>query len=330
MSTIKDVAKLAGVSVSTVSRALSGRTFVEEATKQRVMEAVKELRYRPNVLAKGLREGKFCTIALVVPDINSLFYPALSKSMEKAAYDRGYSLILCNTNNDIEMEKHVVEMLANRGIAGIICMSVEDDISNLYEFQVRENIPVVLINRKGLGKLGTVMLDNEQGGYLMTKTLLENGHRKIAAMFDSIEKQRFLSRYHGCKRAMEEYGVTDYEKYFVYGIDTIDGAYEHAVGILNREDRPTAFFAAIDMMAIGIYRAISEAGLRIPKDISVVGFDDIFVSEHMFPPLTTYHTPMEELAEKAIDMLIENKEPVQEIVIKGWVQKRQSVNGPSF
>lgn len=330
MSTIKDVAKLAGVSVSTVSRALSGKTFVEEATKQRVMEAVKELRYRPNVLAKGLREGKFCTIALVVPDINSLFYPALSKSMEKAAYDRGYSLILCNTNNDIEMEKHVVEMLANRGIAGIICMSVEDDVSNLYEFQVRENIPVVLINRKGLGKLGTVMLDNEQGGYLMTKTLLENGHRKIAAMFDSIEKQRFLSRYNGCKRAMEEYGVTDYEKYFVYGIDTIDGAYQHAVELLNREDRPTAFFAAIDMMAIGIYRAISEAGLSIPKDISVVGFDDIFVSEHMFPPLTTYHTPMEELAEKAIDMLIENKEPVQEIVIKGWVQKRQSVNAPSF
>lgn len=330
MSTIKDVAKLAGVSVSTVSRALSGKTFVEEATKQRVMEAVKELRYRPNVLAKGLREGKFCTIALVVPDINSLFYPALSKSMEKAAYDRGYSLILCNTNNDIEMEKHVVEMLANRGIAGIICMSVEDDVSNLYEFQVRENIPVVLINRKGLGKLGTVMLDNEQGGYLMTRTLLENGHRKIAAMFDSIEKQRFLSRYSGCKRAMEEYGVTDYEKYFVYGIDTIDGAYQHAVELLNREDRPTAFFAAIDMMAIGIYRAISEAGLSIPKDISVVGFDDIFVSEHMFPPLTTYHTPMEELAEKAIDMLIENKEPVQEIVIKGWVQKRQSVNAPSF
>ena len=328
MSTIKDVAKLAGVSVSTVSRALSGRTFVEEETKQKVLKAVKELNYKPNVIAKGLREGRFCIIALLVPDINSLFYPALMKSVEKAVHQKGYSLILCNTNNSVEMEKQAIEMLGSRGVAGIICMSVEDDIRKLHEFQERENIPVVLINRNSEGRLGTVSIDDEHGGYLMTKALLEKGHRKIAGMFGSFEKRRFRERYNGCKRAMEEYGVSDYKRYFIYDVDTIDEAYQRSVEILQGEDRPTAFFATIDMMTIGIYSAISQCGLKIPEEVSVVGFDDIFVTKHMIPPLTTYHAPIEELAQKAVDMLIrlmENRNSAEEIVIKGSVKERQSV-----
>ena len=328
MSTIKDVAKLAGVSVSTVSRALSGRTFVEEETKQKVLKAVKELDYKPNVIAKGLREGRFCIIALLVPDINSLFYPAFMKSVERAAYQKGYSLLLCNTNNSVEMEKQTIEMLGSRGVAGIICMSVEDDIHILHEFQIKENIPVVLVNRSSEGRLGTVSIDDEQGGYLMTKTLLENGHKKIAGMFGSFEKRRFRERYNGCKRAMEEYGVPDYKKYFIYDVDTIDEAYQRTITILQGENRPTAFFATIDMMAIGIYSAISQCGLNIPKNISVVGFDDIFVTKHMIPPLTTYHAPIEELAQRAVDMLIrlmDDRNSAEEIVIKGSVKERQSV-----
>lgn len=328
MSTIKDVAKLAGVSVSTVSRALSGRTFVEEETKQKVLEAVQELNYKPNIIAKGLREGKFCTIALIVPDINSLFYPALMKNIEKVAAEKGYSLILCNTNNSVEKEKQAVEMLSSRGVAGIICMSVEDDIRNLLTFQKETNIPVVLINRCSEGNLGTVSIDDEHGGYLMTKLLLEKGHRKIAGMFGSFEKRRFRERYNGCKRAMEEFGITDYKRYFIYDVDTIDEAYQRTVEILQREDRPTAFFATIDMMTIGIYSGISQCNLQIPNDISVVGFDDIFVTKHMIPPLTTYHAPIDELAGKAVEMLvdqIENHGVASEIIVQGNVKERQSV-----
>ncbi len=328
MSTIKDVAKLAGVSVSTVSRALSGRTFVEEETKQKVLEAVQELNYKPNIIAKGLREGKFCTIALIVPDINSLFYPALMKNIEKEAAEKGYSLILCNTNNSVEKEKQAVEMLSSRGVAGIICMSVEDDIRNLLTFQKETNIPVVLINRCSEGNLGTVSIDDEHGGYLMTKLLLEKGHRKIAGMFGSFEKRRFRERYNGCKRAMEEFGITDYKRYFVYDVDTIDEACQRTIEILQWEERPTAFFATIDMMTIGIYSGISQCNLQIPNDISVVGFDDIFVTKHMIPPLTTYHAPIEELARKAVEMLvnqIENKGVANEIIVQGKVKERQSV-----
>ncbi len=328
MSTIKDVAKLAGVSVSTVSRTLSGKIFVEEETKQKVLEAVQELNYKPNVIAKGLREGRFCTIALIVPDINSLFYPALMKNIEKEAAEKGYSLILCNTNDSVEKEKQAIEMLSSRGVAGIICMSVEDDIRNLVAFQKETNIPVVLINRCSEGNLGSVSIDDEHGGYLMTKILLEKGHRKIAGMFGSFEKRRFRERYNGCKRAMEEFGITDYKRYFVYDVDTIDEACQRTVEILQREERPTAFFATIDMMTIGIYSGISQCNLQIPKDVSVVGFDDIFVTKHMIPPLTTYHAPIEELAGKAVEMLvnqIENNGVANEIIVQGKVKERQSV-----
>lgn len=328
MSTIKDVAKLAGVSVSTVSRALSGKVFVEEDTKQKVLAAVKELNYKPNVIARSLREGKFCTIALLVPDINSLFYPALMKDIEKAATQRGYSLILCNTNNDVKKEKREIEMLSSRGVAGIVCLSVEDDIRHLQEFQKNDNIPVVLINRDSEGRLGTISVDDEHGGYLMTKYLLEQGHRKIAGMFGSFEKKRFRERYNGCKRAMEEYEITDYKRYFIYDVDTIDEACQRSISMLEKEDRPTAFFASIDMMTMGIYSGIYQCGLKIPEDISVVGFDDIFVTKHMIPPLTTYHAPMKEIAEKAVDMLINlmtQKKAMQEIVIQGNVKERDSV-----
>lgn len=126
------------------------------------------------------------------------------KNIEKEAAEKGYSLILCNTNNSVEKEKQAVEMLSSRGVAGIICMSVEDDIRNLLTFKKETNIPVVLINRCSEGNLGTVSIDDEHGGYLMTKLLLEKGHRKIAGMFGSFEKRRFRERYNGCKRAMEE------------------------------------------------------------------------------------------------------------------------------
>ena len=328
MSTIKDVAKLAGVSVSTVSRALSGRTFVEEETKKKVLEAVRELNYKPNIIAKSLREGRSQTIALIIPDINSLFYPELMKCIEKAAADKGYSLILNNTNNDIQKEKAAVEMLANRGVAGMICLSVDDDVRNLYDFQEENHIPVVLINRNSEGRLGTVSVDDEQGGYLMTRLLLEKGHTKIAGMFGSFEKRRFRERYNGCKRALEEFGITDYKRYFIYDVDTIDEACQRTVEALEKQERPTAFFATIDMMTIGIYSGINQCGMQIPQDISVVGFDDIFVTKHMIPPLTTYHAPMGEIAENAVKMLselIEKKGTAEEIVIRGSVKERQSV-----
>jgi len=327
MSTIKDVAKLAGVSPSTVSRALSNRIFVEEETRQKVLKAVEELNYKPSIMAKALREGRTYTLALLVPDINSLFYPMIMKSIEKYAAEKGYSIILCNNNEDIACEKRNMEMLGSRGIDGILCMSVEDDIHHLVQFQKEKKVPVVLVNRSFTEDVSCIAVDNEYGGYLMTKYLLDMGHRKIAGMFGDFSRQRFRERYNGCKKAMEEYGIENYKKYFIYDVNTIKEAYRCTQEALLREDRPTAFFASLDILAIGIYSGINESRLVIPRDVSVVGFDNIFMTEYMTPPLTTYNAPIDRLAKESVDCLVDQIEngmsPVR-ITMKGELVERAS------
>lgn len=328
MSTIKEVAKLAGVSPSTVSRALSNRIFVEEETRQKVLKAVKELDYKPSFMAKALREGRTYTIALLVPDINSLYYPMIMKSVEKCTTQSGYSIILCNNNESIECEKRNLEMLGSRGIDGILCMSVEDDIRHLLRFQKEKKVPIVLLNRNFAEDISCVSIDNEYGGYLMVKYLLDMGHRKIAGMFGDFSRQRFRERYDGCKRAMEEYGVENYKKYFIYNVNTIEEAYRCTQEVMLKEDKPTAFFASLDILAIGIYSGIGETGLTIPGDVSVAGFDNIFMTEYMTPPLTTYNAPVDRLAEESVRCLIQQIEDgaaASHIVMRGELIERKSV-----
>lgn len=201
MSIIKDVAKLAGVSASTVSRAISQRVFVEEETRQKVLQAVEELGYQPNMFAKALKDGRTNTIAFLIPDINSLFYPEVMKSIERYASEKGFSTILCNNNEDIQKEKQTMKMLLNRRVDGILCVSI----------------------------------DNEYGGYLMAKALLERGHVKIAGMFGDFGRQRFRDRYLGCRRAMEEFGIHDYKRYFIYAVDMVEEAYQRTLEMLERD-----------------------------------------------------------------------------------------------
>ncbi len=330
MSTVKDVAKLAGVSPSTVSRTLSNRIFVEEETRQKVLKAVEALNYKPNIMARGLKEGKTQTLALLVPDINSLYYPMIMKSVEKWAVRKDYSIFLCNNNEDIEQEKRNLNMFRERCVDGVLCMSVQDDVCHLVRLQQEDKIPVVLINRYFDEDINCVTVDNRHGGYLMMKHLLEQGHRKIAGVFGNIGIQRYRERYEGCKQAMMEYGVEDYKRYFIYDVDTIDETYQRTVEMLKREDRPTAFFASIDLMTVGIYSGISQCGMRIPEDISVAGYDNIFITQYMTPPLTTYDAPVDELARESVECLIrkiENKMegPAEKKVLRGSLIERGSV-----
>ena len=330
MATIKEVAKLAGVSPSTVSRALSNRIFVEEETRQRVLRAVEELGYKPNILARGLKQGRTYTLALLVPDINSLFYPQIMKSLEREAAAQGYSVLLCNNDEDIERERQALELLTARGIDGVLCLSVEDEVSHLVQLREDKKMPVVLINRTVPDPLSCVTVDHEAGGYAMTRYLLERGHRRIAGVFGSFERQRFRERYAGCKRALKEFGIEDYKKYFLYDVDTAEEAYRRTSGLLARGEGPlpTAFFASMDIMAIGVYRALSERGLRIPEDVSVAGFDNIEMTQYMMPPLTTYAVPIDEMAQCCVTNLLEQMEDRDKLVretIPGAVIERASV-----
>lgn len=332
MANIRDVAKLAGVSISTVSRTLSNRVFVEESTRQKVLEAVRQLNYRPNLMAKGLKEGKSQTFGFLVPDINSLYYPMLMKHMEQCAAEKGYSLILCSNNEDIEQEKRNVEMLRSRGMDGLICMTVADACEHMRRIK-REGVPVVLANRVEDG-LDCVSIDNRHGAYLMTKHLLEQGHRRICGMFGWMDRQRFRERYEGFLQAMQQFDVQDYRPYLLREVDSIEAACQAAMRQLSQPHPPTAFFASIDILSIGIYSGVARMGLSIPDDVSVAGFDNIFITQYMIPPLTTLEVYPRQLAQLCIDSLLRQMQPGASSrphvhLIQGTLVQRQSVKALS-
>ena len=328
MSTIKDVAALAGVSPSTVSRTLSNRVFVEEVTRQKVLKAVEELHYQPSLVAKGLREGRTYTLAFLVPDIDSLFYPIIMKRIEHYASLKGYNVILCNNNNSLEQEKSNLEMLGARGIDGILCMTVSDDFAHIVNFQQKTHVPVILVNRFLGHTLSSVGIDNEYGGYLAVKYLLDHGHRKIACIFGEYVQSRSRERCQGCKRALDEYGITDYKRNFIYDVDTTEEAYQRTKDLMKMDDPPTAIFTSMDILAIGVYRALNEMSLLVPEDVSVISFDNIFMARFISPPLTTYDAAVNQVAETCIDRLlaqIDGDTEVYNDVFQGKIVERESV-----
>ena len=331
MATIRDVAKLAGVSMSTVSRTLSGKIFVEEKTREKVLEAVEKLHYRPNLLARGLRAGSTGSIAFLVPDIDSLFYPRIMKSLEKAASRRDYSVSLYSVDNSLEKEKQILNTLSERGVDGVICMSTADEPAHLADFQRQYSIPVVLVNRSYSGEdLSCVMTDDEEGAYLSAVELLKAGHRRLCGVFGSFSRERFRLRFEGFRRAAQEYGVRESELILLRDVNTIQDAYEAMGNLLDQEigEKPDAVFTSMDMLAVGCYSAAQQRGYRIPEDLSFTGFDDIYISKYLNPPLTTCRNPADELAEGAMELLVKQiADPAvrQKLMIRGSVILRDSV-----
>lgn len=327
--TIKDVAKLAGVSASTVSRALSNKVFVEDDTKTKVLHAVKELNYKPNFLAKGLKDGRTNTFGLLLPDLENLFYPKIMKSIEKYALENGYHIILCNTNESKLQEIQYLEMLKDRYVDGIIVIPASDEIDHILRLR-EDNVPFVFVNRYFPGDVNCITNDNRYGAYLMIKYLIENGHKKISCVLRSFSPQIYKERYEGCMDAFKECGIKDYEQYTMYDLNSIGDVYKRTKEILNRTDRPTAFFSSTDMLSIGIYSGIHDSNLKIPHDVSVVGYDNIHIAQHMIPPLTTLAAPVDEIGKVTIQNLLKQikqkkQMKAQKKVLKGSVIIRNSV-----
>ncbi len=327
-ATIKDVAALAGVSISTVSRALSGKTYVEEETKARVMEAVETLHYKPNLIAKGLKERKTNMIAVMIPALDSLYYATLTKNVEQCAAEAGYSVLFCNSQNDLEKERKSLEMLKTRLVDGIICMTIDDHIEHVLKMRRSEALPIVLLNRDLKENISSASVDMEYGSYLMTEYLLKRGHREIAGVFENLEKQRHRRRYRGYMNALRDYHADVNESYVLDNVTEVEAAYQKTKALFAREDHPTAIFVSEEMMVLGVYRAIHECGFSVPEDVSVVGFDNIYTAEYMYPSLTTYDSMVEELSQKSVEILLkeieEGGEP-QKIVMRGGVIERESV-----
>jgi len=307
MVTIKDVAKKAGVSPSTVSRALSGNAAVKDSTKQKILEAVKLLNYRPNFLAQGLKEGRTKTIGLIIPNIRNPIYPAVARGVEDAAKKFGYSVVLCNTDENAKTEKEYIQKLRKRWVDGIIIAPASNKTEHIVELQT-ENFPLVIIVRNVDFLSNAVIIDNYRAAYDAVSFLIKTGHRRIAIVKGNQQLALYRERFKGYKQALIDAGIPVNED-LITGDDSdsvqwsLDG-YNAIYSLLVQKIKFDAVFATTDLRAIGAIRAIKDHGYKVPEDISVIGFDNLEFSSLIDPPLSTVSQPLYDIGMRAVNKLI--------------------------
>ena len=317
-TTIKDIAAKTGLSVTTVSLVLNNRpSKISQETRELVLKTAQELCYRPNQLAVGLIKKRTKTIGLILSDIRNSFFSTLAKGVEDECWKNGWTVFLCNTSDLHERDMAYIDLLASKGVDGIIyCMSMDSDVDKFQESQTllhRLNLPYVMLDRTcNLPGISSVKVDHFTGGLLATRHLLELGHREIACVTGPTHLEDSMARLEGYKAALEEWDVP-FDPSLLQ-----EGSYDMASGIAAMEAliprRPSAVFAFNDMMAYGVYKALKHHGLSIPRDISVVGYDDIFSSEILEVPLTSIHQPVRRMGAAAVRKLLSiiEKEPQTE------------------
>lgn len=328
MAGIREVAKYAGVSPSTVSRTLSGAAFVEPETKEKVMRAVRELNYKPNLAARSLKKGGSRLIGLVLPDISNPYFPEAVKYLEMAAAKAGYSLILCDALGDEQKETEYFNNLKQLCVDGILYISSTERIDHIRPY-IGE-LPLVILNRTFEVEVPCINIDNKQAAAQALTYFMEQGHRKVSLFITDKERQYNRERLAGCRQVFLQYGVKDYESYMVQNICSEEDAYDRTIELLHREDRPTGIFLFSDMMAYSVYCGIKKSGLRIPEDVSVIGFDDIPHVKYLDPPLTTVHHSLADAADtifQCLEQQIASRKCTagKHIYFPGRLVKRESV-----
>lgn len=306
MATLRDVARRAGVSIATVSYVLNGTRPVSPEVEARVWEAVAALQYRPNRLARGLRRKRTHVLGLIVPDNANPFFAEIARGLEDISFAHDYSLILCNSDGDPSKEQRYLGVLIEQQVDGIALVSASATPAHLTILRER-GIPFVVVDRDLPGlEADCVLADNFQGGYLATWHLLNRGHRRIACITGPSDLTPSADRVRGYQKAMEEAGIEPLEVWVYRGDFRAESGYHAARFFLSLPlpIRPTAIFACNDLMAIGAMRAIGEAGLSIPQDIALVGFDDIVLASYVIPPLTTVAQPTYEMGRLAGELLL--------------------------
>jgi LacI family transcriptional regulator len=305
MTTIREVAEIAGVSYATVSHVINNTRVVSPETRQRVMDAMAELNYRPNALARSLRQGKTNTLGLVLPDSANPFFAEISRSIEDEAFNKGYSVFLCNTELDTQRELFYVDVLSKKQVDGIIFVAAGDQADSL-DFLAREGMPVVMIDRNLPNvQVDAVLPDHQLGGFLATRHLLQLGHKRIACIAGPSSITPSAERITGYRSALEQANTPYDEKLVIRGDYHPQSGMDITRAILQMDPRPTAIFALNDLMALGALRGAAEAGCSVPGDLAVVGYDDLELAQFTNPPLTTIAQPKKEIGLQAVSLLVE-------------------------
>lgn len=299
---IKDVARKAGVSISTVSRVINSSKPVKLKTKDKVLDAIEELGYRPNAIARSLKIKHTKSIGIMTPDIANQFYPEVVRGIEDVANMYEYTIFLCNTDLNEEKELQYFTELEEKQIDGLIFMGNQVS-EELRKEMIHSDIPVVLIGGKA-AELPSVTINNEQAAKEAVEFLLNRGHHRVGIITGKMKDPMMgQARLKGYRRAMEEKGLQIEEELIVEGGYRYKSGYEGAKRLMALPNPPKAVFVCSDEMAIGASRAILEDGLKIPEDVAIMGFDNVDISGKVFPSLSTIGQPMYEMGAIAMRLL---------------------------
>ncbi|ELY4520299.1 ribose operon transcriptional repressor RbsR [Cronobacter muytjensii] len=305
MATMKDVARLAGVSTSTVSHVINKDRFVSDAIRARVEDAVRTLNYAPSALARSLKLNQTRTIGMLITASSNPFYSELVRGVERSCFERGYSLVLCNTEGDEQRMNRNLETLLQKRVDGLLLLCTETHQPSPAIMTRYPAIPTVMMDWSPFDGDSDVIQDNSLlGGDIATRHLIEKGFTRIACVTGPLDKTPARQRLEGYRTAMRRAGLPVPEGYEVIGDFEFAGGLRAMQSLLALPEPPQAVFMGNDAMAVGAYQALYQAGLSIPQDIALVGYDDIELARYMTPPLTTIHQPKDELGELAIDVLI--------------------------
>ncbi|HET9913968.1 MAG TPA: LacI family DNA-binding transcriptional regulator [Anaerolineales bacterium] len=306
--TMSDVARQAKVSLMTVSRVINNKGDVSSETRQRVLDVISTLGYRPSAIARSLATKETSTIGLVVPDVSNAFFAEVTQGVERLAYSKGYHVFLCNTEEDPQRELAVIQSLEEKRVDGLILCSSRLPEEKLVE--VMSNLrAVVLVNRRltrtAEDTFDSVSLDDERTGWAATNHLIKSGHKQIGFLAGPLASYSGAGRRKGYLAALQEAGINLEDDWMKHCQPSVEGGYEATRYLLGDCPELTALFCFNDLVAVGALQACEELKRRVPEDLAIVGHDDIPVAALVSPTLTTCRVPRYELGARAVNALLE-------------------------
>jgi DNA-binding LacI/PurR family transcriptional regulator len=314
-ATMRDVAHKAGVSKSTVSHVINGTRFVEPETKQRVEQVIAELGYRPSIVARSLTTNRTKTIGIIVSDTSNHFFGELIRGIENILRSQDYSLLVCNTDETLELEEHYLNLLLAQQVDGIIAAATSQYWKAL-DYVEMKNLPLVFVDRafEGMDTRHYVGVDNFAGAYLGTQHLINCGYQRIGALAGFQRLSSMRDRLAGFKQALQDHNIPLREEWIVESPLSPEGGKEAARHILSQPDRPEALLVSNNFLSLGTLLTLNDLGLNCPRDIGLVCFDDHPWAAVSDPPLTVIQQPVLDIGERAAQILLSllNSEEVEE------------------
>lgn len=302
--TMRDVARLAGVSTSTVSAVMNGNVKVSPERETRVREAMKALDYQPDAIARSLKTGRSNAIGIVVPDITNTFYPEVVRGAEEAAQAAGYSVLLCDSNENDHTEERHLSALFSRRVDGVLLACCVD--SRAHETVGRRRFPVVYVDRlPPTQAANTVSTDNLRAGQLATEHLVGLGHKRIGMLAGHLKLSPHHDRLEGFRKTMQESHLPILDEYLISGNVQVEDGLTAGRRLLDLPNRPTAILASNNKLLLGVLQAVDERKISIPDELSVLGFDDYLWNNHFNPTLTAVAQPTHAIGKRSFELLLQ-------------------------